>query len=397
MTQTPGPSYIFLLLFVSLPMVILAVNDLLCRKCWAEAYRPWRKAFWILSLLSFGMVFIPRALKVSSLAITPIFRMLLDGAYAVMIGQVFFTLFLGAVFLLTVMANRLSSSDSRSVGLSRRRFLGGAAGLLSLTSFGLAAKGVVDGETRLDVVKQQVKFAQLPTALAQFKIAQISDAHLGPFFPLEKLDEALALVKAQEPDLLVITGDLIDDLDLLTAAIAKLNALSPSIPQGIFFCWGNHEYFRNKPLIERAIRESRVTLLDNSSQLLLPGDIPVYLAGVDYPWGKTTADSDQIRQKDLEQALSKIPSGAFTILLAHHPDYFTEAFAAKVPLTLSGHTHGGQIAAFGRSLSPVQYKYMLGMYEDQGCYGYVSPGTGQWLPFRLGCPAEVTLFTFATK
>lgn len=64
-----------------------------------------------------------------------------------------------------------------------------------------------------------------------------------------------------------------------------------------------------------------------------------------------------------------------------------------ISLTLSGHTHGGQVALFGHSLLPIQYQYRRGLYQRQSCYGYVSTGTGQWLPFRLGCPAEVAFFT----
>jgi len=96
-------------------------------------------------------------------------------------------------------------------------------------------------------------------------------------------------------------------------------------------------------------------------------------------------------------ALSSIPAGACRILISHHPDFIEDAFAAGIPLTLTGHTHGGQVYLFGKSLLPVQYRYMRGIYRQNGLYAYVHVGTGHWLPFRVDCPPEIAVFTLTRK
>jgi predicted MPP superfamily phosphohydrolase len=198
------------------------------------------------------------------------------------------------------------------------------------------------------------------------------------------------MVKQEKPHLLAITGDLVDDLDLLSPTMERLTAFQPEMPHGIFYCWGNHEYFRDIGLIRKALYASPVTVLENRSQAVGNG---LYLAGVDYPWGKNKEELEVKRRDFFAQAVREIPSGSFTVLLAHHPDFFDNSFAAKVPLSLAGHTHGGQVSIFGVSLLPVQYRYMRGVFQQEGSYGYVSVGTGHWMPLRIGCPAEVSMFT----
>jgi predicted MPP superfamily phosphohydrolase len=102
-----------------------------------------------------------------------------------------------------------------------------------------------------------------------------------------------------------------------------------------------------------------------------------------------------IRKKYLQQGLAKIPENAFKVLLSHHPDFIEDAFAANIPLTLAGHTHGGQVNVARHSLLPLNYKYMRGLYRQGNLAGYVSTGAGNWLPFRIGCPPEVSVFTLS--
>ncbi len=118
-----------------------------------------------------------------------------------------------------------------------------------------------------------------------------------------------------------------------------------------------------------------------------------YILGVDYPWPKTAAEKDSTRRQFMLKAEANIPNDAFKVLLAHHPDFLFDGFSAQIPLTLSGHTHGGQVNILGKSLLPVTYYYMRGLYQEGHSYGYVSPGAGQWIPFRLGCPPEISIFT----
>lgn len=397
-THVQNVSVFFFAILVLLPIGVAWLNDVLCRRLLAKRFFMFRSVFWLFSLGSLGLILYSRLFRPISNDWSETFQFFINLSYVWIIGQIFLLLLLSLLLLIMFLTKKYQRHLSRSgsvtkTGLSRRDFLKIAAGTLPVVAFGLSAEGVYQATEGLTLVRRELVFPDLPESLHHFKIAQISDAHLGPFFMLDKLDEALQLILQEKPQLLVITGDLIDDLSYLEQMMIKLEAVSEFIPYGIYFCWGNHEYFRNKPRIAEAFKDSAVTLLDNSSQLLFSGKRPVYLLGVDYPWSNNKEEEQQVIQAALARARENVPQEAFSILLAHHPDFLSAAFQARIPLTLSGHTHGGQIALFGHSLLPVQYKYMRGMYQEQGCYGYVSIGAGQWLPFRLGCPAEVAVFT----
>lgn len=276
---------------------------------------------------------------------------------------------------------------------SRRSFLKKVFYSAPAIAFAMSSKGVYSSNFDMEIRHLDLSFHQLPPSLKGFKIAQISDTHLGPFFTLERLDYVLALIKKEQPDMLVITGDMIDDLNLLPGCMEKLSSLSAMLPQGIYFCWGNHEYFRDIERIRRGLLQSPIHILENSNVPIVVKNETFYLLGVDYPWAKTPAEKIAKQQAFLREAQENIPDEAFRILLSHHPDFIADAFALGIPLTLSGHTHGGQINIAGRPLLPLKYRYMRGLYQENHNYGYVSVGTGQWFPLRMGCPPEINIFT----
>lgn len=281
-------------------------------------------------------------------------------------------------------------------GMTRRRFLQNSLALTSLVPFGISAKAVYEAQYHLIVERHSLTMPQLPSNLKGFKICQISDTHLGPYFDLGKLDSLIQLVLAEKPDLVVITGDFIDDLSFLQPAIKRFDDLRSSIPYGIYFCLGNHEYFQNIELIRSALKKSSVTLLDNQSALIVPGEQPFYLMGVDYPWADVSrrgSVSDSKRHEYFAVANQSVPPNAFKVFITHHPDFLMNGFAAQIPLTLAGHTHGGQVVIGGKSLLPSNYQYMRGLYQENQVYGYVSSGAGHWFPFRLNCPREISVFT----
>ena len=277
--------------------------------------------------------------------------------------------------------------------LSRRHFLRTAGSVLPLAALGVSAYGVYSGGSKIMVQRHQLFLTQLPAYLDKLKIAQMSDSHIGLFFSMAKLEETLAAIRREQPDLLVITGDLLDDLSLLEPTMEQLTRLSGELKYGIYFSWGNHEYFRDINKIRQAFKATPITVLENGSQLIIHDKQPFYLLGVDYPWAQRGQEQIEKRRAMFAQAMKGVPETAFKILLSHHPDFIDNAFSAGIPLTLTGHTHGGQVALFGQSLLPVTYKYMRGLYQQNGSYGYVSTGTGSWFPFRLGCPAELAMFT----
>ena len=95
--------------------------------------------------------------------------------------------------------------------------------------------------------------------------------------------------------------------------------------------------------------------------------------------------------------MKDVPENAVKVLLAHHPDFFDGAAEYGVDLALAGHTHGGQIGAFGVSLAPPVFKYMRGVYRVGQTLGYVHSGNGSWFPYRLGCPPEIAVFVLKRK
>ncbi|MDD4599986.1 3',5'-cyclic adenosine monophosphate phosphodiesterase CpdA [bioreactor metagenome] len=277
--------------------------------------------------------------------------------------------------------------------ITRRDFLRGLVAAAPVSILGVTVYGVYSGGSNIVLQRHKLNLPQLPVYLNGFKIAQLSDTHIGFYFSLEKLEACLRTIMAEKPDMLVITGDLIDEVALAEQAMQKFAEIADQIPYGIYFCWGNHEYFRDINKVRQALNNSPVTLLENTAVRIAKGDKPFYLAGVDYPWARNADSQIAERGQMIGKALATVPDNAFTVLLSHHPDFITNAFEAGIPLTLTGHTHGGQIALFGRSLLPVQYRYMRGMYHQGDMHGYVHTGTGNWLPFRLGCPAEIAVFT----
>jgi predicted MPP superfamily phosphohydrolase len=362
-----------------------------------------RYGYWLATILSVGMLIGSRWLRPADGFPGEGVRYVSYAAYVWLFGLLFMLVVLLAGYAVRLLVRWLSRPETGQMetepvqeelpvlgGITRRQFLQGAVAVVPAVPLAVTAYGVIGGDTNIVLNRYTLSFPNLPPGLDGYSIAQISDTHIGSFFGMAKLDRVLAMVKQEKPHLLAITGDLVDDLDLLSPTMERLTAFQPEMPHGIFYCWGNHEYFRDIGRIRKALYASPVTVLENRSQAVGNG---LYLAGVDYPWGKNKEELAVKRRDFFAQAVREIPLGSFTVLLAHHPDFFDNSFAAKVPLSLAGHTHGGQVSIFGVSLLPVQYRYMRGMFQQEGSYGYVSVGTGHWMPLRIGCPAEVSLFT----
>lgn len=314
---------------------------------------------------------------------------LFSAAWLSMIGISIIFLVL-VVFLL--LADSFGKKGMEEEGdYSRRRFLQQVGlAIPALTLAGTA--GVVwDGDRTLTVQRHALRYRELPPYLVGYKLAQISDVHMGPYFDLQKWDEMMARILAEKPQRLVITGDLIDDLAMLPELCARLERDFLKLPDGIDYIVGNHEYFRNMKAVLQAFAPLQMRVLINENICLDKGGQPVYLAGVDYPIKDLSKEN---RDAFLDKALSGIPKEAFVILLAHHPHFIEDGFAREIPLILAGHSHGGQINFFGAPVLPFSYPFWRGLYEQDGKYGYVSTGTGHWFPLRINCPREVSIFTF---
>jgi predicted MPP superfamily phosphohydrolase len=152
---------------------------------------------------------------------------------------------------------------------------------------------------------------------------------------------------------------------------------------------GNHDYFgAGEPLV-RSLEDNGIQVLRNRAHVLERGDARLVVAGVDDTWSG---------RAELPRTLARRPAGAFTLLLAHDPDLFPEAAALGARLTLSGHTHGGQIAvpflARKLNLARLMSRFTAGTYWRNGCALYVNRGVGtSGPPIRVGVPGELTLLT----
>jgi len=243
-----------------------------------------------------------------------------------------------------------------------------------------------------------IPIKNLPPELENFKISQISDIHLGAYFPLERLEKLLQKISDTKPDLLAITGDIFDDRSLNPQAIKLVDSFCDKFKFGIYYIHGNHEHFRGIASIEAELHKTKIHWLVNKSENVTS---KLYMLGVDYPpsspvmesGGRGEADELFYKQKRefVEKALQNVPYDAVCVLLAHHPEFIDDGAEKNIPLTLTGHTHGGQIGFFGISLLPV-FKYTRGMVQNGNCFGYVHSGNGSWFPFRLGCPPEIAYF-----
>ncbi|HHO42620.1 MAG TPA: metallophosphoesterase, partial [Epsilonproteobacteria bacterium] len=227
----------------------------------------------------------------------------------------------------------------------------------------------------------------------EYKIVQLSDIHIGGLIDEQFIRKIVKKVNAMKPDLVVITGDLVD-IKMIYAknAIQELSLLESTY--GTFFVTGNHEFLHDTKEILALLELNRIKVLDNKSVYIGDEGLGFNLAGVHDIFGYRVG-----RYKpDITKALRGCDSDLPTILLAHQPLFIKEAENHDIDLMLSGHTHGGQIYPF-RFLVKLQQPYIAGHYKhNDKIQVYVNRGTGYWgPPMRLGSLPEITLLNLKPK
>lgn len=266
--------------------------------------------------------------------------------------------------------------------------------MILLVPLGVAVKSVyLQDDWR--TINIEIASPNVPQELSGFKIAQVSDTHI--FFPedIDILKEQLVSIEKENPDIIIFTGDLSDARGQISDTVSVFKEFSNKAPLGLWFILGNHEYIQGLDVFLDVYKDFDVSLLKNDGVTLYHNGVPIYLAGVDYPFdhtGKGLSISSLVAKNDLKTALDKRAADQFTILAAHHPVTFTEAFEQNVFLTLSGHTHAYQ-AGYNRKSLNIFADYTWGLYGENGLFGYVSSGAGEWFPARFGAPREVVIFT----
>ncbi|GMU02836.1 metallophosphoesterase [Corallococcus caeni] len=273
-----------------------------------------------------------------------------------------------------------------SVDVERRRFLSQATagGALALGG-GLAGYGSWRAFTAPEVTELVVRIPRLPRALDGFSIVQLTDLHVGPFIQRRFMDELVRRANALKPDLVAITGDLVDGtvprLGGFVAALGNLQAR-----YGRFFVTGNHDYSSGAEAWVAHLDSLGIPSLRNRHVRIGDAGGAFDLVGVDDWHG-----GRRLGQKgyDLEQALAGRDPERAAVLLAHQPANFKVAAEQGVDLQISGHTHGGQLFPM-TALIGLSWEHSAGHYRHGDSHIYVSRGCGFWgPPMRLGSPPEL--------
>jgi predicted MPP superfamily phosphohydrolase len=270
----------------------------------------------------------------------------------------------------------------------RRTFLSRSiAGAVSFFAVGLAGMGTASALGKVAVEKVRVTLARLPKPLSGFRIVQLSDLHIGPTLGGAWLADVVARVNAENPDAIVITGDLVDgSVAELRAEVAPLASLRAK--HGVFFVTGNHEYYSGADAWIAELTRLGVRVLRNERVSLGDGEHTFDLAGVDDYSAKGFGRG---HGADLDRALAGRDPSRELVLLAHQPKHVLEAAKHGVGLQLSGHTHGGQIFPWGLFVR-LDQPYIAGLSQHEDTQIYVSKGTGFWgPPMRVAAPAEISV------
>ena len=268
----------------------------------------------------------------------------------------------------------------------RRLFLARlAAGGASVASFAAGAMAVRAAIGRVKVRTVEVTLGKLPRSLDGFRIAQISDVHIGDTVGADFMRGVVDEINRLSPDLVAVVGDLVDgSVQELSAAVASLGELKSK--HGTYFVTGNHEYYSGADEWIAHLRSLGLHVLRNERVSLGQGTESFDLAGTD----DHRAASFPGHGEDLDKALRDRDPSRALVLLAHQPKTFREAAKRGVDLQLSGHTHGGQIWPFGFFVK-MEQGFLAGLDRLGDAQLYTSRGTGYWgPPMRLGAPAEIT-------
>ncbi len=300
----------------------------------------------------------------------------------------------------------LTKSDPDPVMMpSRRKFVGQLGIIVAAIPFAGAVYGILKGKYDFTIHQETLRFSDLPEAFDGLKIVQISDIHSGSFDSMSGVQAGLDLIMEQKPDIILFTGDLVNNLateaEPYIEMFAKLSA-----PLGKYSVLGNHDYghyyrWDTKEEMEAnqiAVRTQNARMgfkmLHNEHLRIEKDGQNIVLAGVEN-WGLPPFP----QYGDLEKTFAGVPDGDFTVLMSHDPTHWdakVKAHRKHVHLQLSGHTHGAQfgieIPGIRFSLAQVRYKQWGGLYSEGHQHLYVNRGFGfLGFPGRVGIWPEVTV------
>lgn len=279
--------------------------------------------------------------------------------------------------------------------------------VLTLLIWGLVGYGYFVGFEQLEIREIEYACSDLPEAFDGYRIVHFSDAHIGTYTGSRQwlLQRAVDTINALHPDVVLFTGDLQnvypDELDVQVPILSQLKA-----HDGVMSVLGNHDYAvyqdcdesqkqRNNKHTIQSERKMGWTLLLNENRIIRRDSDSIVVAGMEN-WGKMKR---MPRRGDVKKSLTGISDSAFVVMMQHDPTCWREKILpeCKAQLTLSGHTHGGQVSLLGLSPASLSYDEWGGVYEQDGRTLIVSTGLGALIPFRLGMPGEIVVITLRKK
>lgn len=276
--------------------------------------------------------------------------------------------------------------------VSRRAFIGACASVApSLCTLGLM--GVAVGElNRFRVRRFVLTIPSMPRALDGLTIAHVSDVHVGEWTHGEVLDEMVETTNAMRVDVIAATGDLINyNLSDLPRAMSLLSRMESRY--GLWMVEGNHDLYENAVEFDRRVKDAGLRLLLDEADATHIRGCPVQFLGIRWMEG-FGAGRDEITALQLSEVMKRRQPDAFPIFLAHHPHAFDAAVNAGLPLTLTGHTHGGQLMLDNQiGVGPALFRYWSGLYKRGNSQMIVSNGVGNMFPIRINAPAEIVHIT----
>ena len=279
-------------------------------------------------------------------------------------------------------------------GMSRRSFIR-TAGAAAFGAPLLLTTGLSSATHRNYVIsKHTLYFPQLPTGLEGLRLVHISDIHSGIFMNKRQIEEIYEIINGLNPNLVAITGDLVDthvtEIPNIRDTISMLKS-----DYGVFGCPGNHDHYASAEALMDALADKPISMLQNAHQELRINGEKLTIIGID--------DAGEVGRDfaDIDAAVRGSDPDSFRILLSHRPHMFDDARAKDISLTLSGHTHGGQIGfnIAGLELYPIDWfhPYSRGHYRKENRHLYVNVGVGLvGAPIRLVRP-EITELTFTSN
>ncbi len=375
-----------------------------------------RKGTWIYGVFSIGTLLIGVPTMIAAFSDGMVGLMFWENfPIALMISVVLCEVLLLAFFVIADILEIVKSigqqkNETTEPVKTRRRFLKQVGIGITALPFASFLYGITKGKYNFKVIEEVLSFKDLPKAFDGFKIVQFSDLHSGGFDSFEDVKRGMELIQAQNADLILFTGDLVNDLE---AEIIPYKPLLKALnaPFGKYAVLGNHDYPIDKDLfpteeaaqqnfsaIHQHHEDTNFHLMNNSNVKLEKDGTFIRLIGVEN-WGHSF-----IKEGDLDKAIQDCTDDEFSILMSHDPTHWDDVVLKHpkhIHLTLAGHTHGSQLGLelLGIKWSPIQYFYKrwAGLYQSLNQYLYVNRGFG-FIGFagRVGIPPEITVFTLKT-